>query len=130
MGLLVMAATKLADAFFPRVLYYRGGGSCGGGTLYTLVGVTGSGRIVWMVGGARTLGGIRAGYRCGGIIGTLGSNEILNCGVGDEGLGNTCDSVWRFSSIRCKADIWASPNVANKADITGFRNTLTSLSAA
>ena len=86
MGLSVMEATKLKDACFMycfyQVLCWQGGGSCGGGPLSTLGGVTGYGKILWTTGGARKLGCIQAEYRWGDIIGTLGSG-IITCGIGD-----------------------------------------------
>ena len=93
MGLLVKVATKLADSRVLRccfrVLYLRGGGSCGGGLLSTLGGVTGFRGIVWTMGGSGTLGGVRAGSHCGDIISTLGSKREINNGVGGLVLGMT-----------------------------------------
>ena len=71
MGLSVMAATKLADACFLycffRVLYFWGGGICGGGPSYNLGGVIGSSGIVWTAGGEIILGCDRVGSCWGDI---------------------------------------------------------------
>ena len=131
MDLSVMTATKLADSCFLycfcRVLCCRVGGSCGGGPLYTLGSVKGSGGIVWTAVGEITLGCVRAVYCWGVIIDTFGSG-IVTFGVGDVGMRRTGDAVWKSSESLCKTYIWAYPNVVNRASGDGFRNALTILS--
>ena len=75
-------------------LCFRGGGSCGGGPLYTLGGVTGSGGIVWTSGGESTLGCAQAGSCWGNINGTFGSFIVI-CGVGDASMRHTGAVVWK-----------------------------------
>ena len=116
-------------AFFRRVLYFWGGGSYGGFPLSAPGGVTGSGRIVWMTVDASILGGIQACSRCVDITRTLGSNGIVNFGIGDAGLGCYGVDVWKLLESWCKAFIWESPNVANGGSSAGLSNVLTSLGA-
>ena len=77
-------------------LCFRGGGSCGGGPLYTLGSVKGSGGIVWTAVGEITLGCVQEGSCWGYIIGTFGS-FIVNFGVGDVGMMRTGAAVWKSS---------------------------------
>ena len=78
--------------YFSRVLYCRCGGSCGGGPLYTLGGVTGSGGIVLTAGGEITLVCVQAGSCWDEIIDTFGSG-IVTFGVGDAGMRRTGSAI-------------------------------------
>ena len=70
------------------MLYLWYSGSCGGGPLSTLGGVTGSGGIVWTTRGESTLVCVHVGSGRGEIIGTLRSG-IVTCGIGGVGMGRT-----------------------------------------
>ena len=95
-----MAATKLVDACFLyyvfQVLCCHGGGSCGGGPIYTLVGVTGFSGIVWAEGGEITLICVQAGSFWGDIIGTFVSGIVI-CGVGYACMSHTGAAVCKSS---------------------------------
>ena len=89
----------LVFCIFFQLLYCKGGGSCGGGPLYTLRVVTGYVGIVWKMGVASTIVGIRAGSCCGGgNISTLISNGVVNFGVDDVGLWRSGVAVWKTLS--------------------------------